>query len=139
MKYYYWVILAALAWGVAPLMEKMGLAKIAPVAGVFIRSMAVILGGLAIAVINPVILKDIAGYNIKSIMFIIAGGILASIFGQLFFYTALKSGEVSKVVPIAASYPLLSFILGVLFLNEGVTAAKIAGMVLIIAGIYLLK
>ncbi len=139
MKAYYWAILAALIWGVAPIVEKAGLAEISPIPGVFIRSMAVFIGGLVIAVFSPGVFKALAGYSMKSMLLICAGGLCASIIGSIFFYHALKSGEASKVVPIGASFPLVSFILGVIFLNEGVTVAKVAGMALVIAGIYLLK
>lgn len=139
MKAYYWAILAALIWGVAPIVEKLGLAEISPLPGVFLRSMCVFVGGLVIAVFSPGVFKALAGYSMRSMILIGVGAICASIIGSIFFYHALKTGEASRVVPIGASFPLVSFILGVIFLHEGVTAAKVAGMALVIAGIYLLK
>ena len=41
--------------------------------------------------------------------------------------------------PIAGSFPLIAFILSVLFLGESISLAKIAGMVLIVIGIWVLK
>ncbi len=139
MKAYYWAILAALIWGVAPIVEKMGLAEISPLPGVFLRSMSVFAGGLVIAVFSPGVIKALAGYSMKSMIFICLGGVSASIIGSIFFYHALKYGEVSRVVPIGASFPLVSVILGVVFLNEGVTVSKVVGILFVMGGIYLLK
>ena len=139
MKAYSWAILAALIWGVAPVLEKLGLAEVSPLPGVFLRSMCVFVGGLMIAVFSPGVIKALGSYSMRSIVLICLGGICASIIGSIFFYNALKLGEASRVVPIGASFPLISFILGIIVLGEGVTAAKLAGMVLVITGIFLLK
>ena len=71
--------------------------------------------------------------------FLVLGGLVASIIGQIFFYHALKEGEASLVVPLGASYPLISFILGVLFLKESVTVTKGLGLLSIMIGVFLLK
>jgi len=75
----------------------------------------------------------------KSMLFLFAGGILASILGQIFFYNALKQGEISKMVPIAATYPLVSFLLGLLFFGESFTILKGLGIGFVILGVFLLR
>ena len=59
--------------------------------------------------------------------------------GQIFFYNALKLGEASRVVPLGATYPLISFILAVFLLGEKFTLAKLGGIILVLSGIFLLK
>ena len=73
------------------------------------------------------------------VVLVLLGGFLASVVGQVFFYHALKTGESSKVVPLAATYPLVSFILGVILLGEKVTFAKTGGIIFILLGVFLLK
>ena len=139
MKPFYFAILAALVWGVAPIVEKAGLARIEPMAGVIIRSLGVILGAIILAVFNSHAVKSAFGAESKTIFFLILGGIIASILGQIFFYNALKQGEVSKMVPIAATYPLVSFLLGILFFGESFTIVKGLGIGLVIVGVFLLR
>ena len=55
--------------------------------------------------------------------------------GELGLFEALKFGEASRVVPIAASYPLVTVILAALFLGEKLTAPKVAGVLCIVVGI----
>lgn len=139
MKPYLWALLAALAWGFAPLFEKIGLAKMPVFAGLFYRSLGVIIGlALLMAFKFPEIKYTLASGNTGWPLLVI-GGFLASVIGQIFFYSALKDGQISQVVTIGASYPLISFALGVLFLGEAVTPAKLGGLALVVTGVMLLK
>jgi len=139
MKPYIWAVFACLTWGIVPILEKMGLAKIPIWAGICYRCVGIFIG-LSLLVffkfdeIKPVIVSMPKGWY-----FIALAGLMASIIGQIFFYNALKSGEASKIVPVAGSFPLVTFLLGVLFLKESVTASKMAGLMLILSGIFLLR
>jgi bacterial/archaeal transporter family protein len=53
-------------------------------------------------------------------------------------YIALGNGEASKVVPITAAYPAVTLIGAALFLSESITAGKVAGMLLVLAGVVVL-
>jgi len=64
---------------------------------------------------------------------------MASILGQIFFYNALKTGEASKVVPIAGIYPLVAFLVGIIFLGESFTLMKATGVTFVILGLFLLR
>nr|MBU1328033.1 EamA family transporter [Candidatus Omnitrophota bacterium] len=139
MKPFYFAILAAVVWGIAPVMEKIGLKNIEPLSGVIVRSSGIIVGAVILAVFNNNIFKSALKADPKTIFFLFLGGILASILGQIFFYNALKHGEVSKMVPIAATYPLVSFLLGLLFFGESFTILKGLGIGFVILGVFLLR
>lgn len=139
MKPFYFAILAALVWGIAPIVEKAGLARIEPMAGVMIRSFGVTIGAIVLVVFNSHLLKLAFRADQKTIILLLMGGIIASILGQIFFYNALKHGEVSKMVPIAATYPLISFLLGLVFFGESFTVIKGLGIGFVILGVFLLR
>ena len=139
MKPFYWALGAAMIWGCAPILEKIGLAKIPPIPGLLFRGIGVMLGtAILIAakwdLIKPHIWPCPPGFGL-----LVLGGLLASVVGQIFFYHALKNGEASLVVPVGASYPLIAFVLGVVFLGEKITYAKMGGMAMVILGVILLK
>jgi transporter family protein len=140
MTSFLWALLAASCWGFAPLFEKAGLRGASdPVAGVLIRSVGVALGALAILPIAPHVGRAAATLPAKQWMYLLAGGIMASVLGQICFYQALKTGEISRVVPVGASYPVLACLLGIIFLHEPVSASKLAGIGLVVIGTYLLR
>jgi bacterial/archaeal transporter family protein len=139
MKPFYFAILAALAWGVAPIVEKIGLTNIAPLSGVIVRSFGVIIGAIILLMFNNNLLKSAFTADPKTLIFLISGGIIASIIGQIFFYSGLKQGEASKLVPIAGMYPLVSFILGLIFLGETFTLTKGVGIIFVLLGVFFLR
>jgi bacterial/archaeal transporter family protein len=140
MSAFGWAILAALCWGIAPLFEKFGLQTTNdPQIGVYVRSLGVFAGVLIFMLFTPRVLPRLHEISARTWLFLITGGILASILGQICFYRALKLGEVSRMTPIGASYPVLSFLLGVLLLGESVTTTKLFGIILVTTGVYLLR
>jgi len=137
---FFWSIVTALIWGVVPIFEKLGLAKLSPSSGLFIRCVGVIIGAIMLMSFKFNIIKsDLANTSFKSIIFILLGGFLASFLAQMFFYRALKTGDASRVVPIAAAYPFMTFILALIFLGEKFTMSKFIGLCFILFGIVLLR
>ena len=68
-------------------------------------------------------------------------GFLSGLFligGLFLFYLALEDGETTRVVFVTAAYPAVTVLLAVFFLGETLTAAKIAGSLLVLAGVFLL-
>ena len=139
MKPYYWALLAALAWGCAPILEKLGLVKTPVFVGIFYRCLGVIIGAVILMIFKFDVFKESLAQVPHGWLYLVLGGLLASVVGQIFFYHALKEGEASLVVPLAAAYPLISFILGIFFLGEKVTWAKVAGLFFVLLGVVLLK
>ncbi len=138
MNAFLWAILAACIWGVVPILEKLGLVKVNPFAALFYRSMGVIIG---LFFLTPflVVTKELKLSDLRSAGILIVSGLLASFAAQICFFNGLKHGEVSQIVPIAGSFPLIAFILGILFLGEAFSIVKVLGCALIISGIWMLK
>ena len=139
MKPFYWALGAAVVWGIAPIFEKIGLAKIPPIPGLLFRGMGVIIGTSILIAVKWDVIKPYVWPWPEGFIFLSLGGIMASVLGQICFYHALKKGDASLVVPVGASYPLIAFILGIIFLGEKITVSKLGGMALIILGVLLLK
>ena len=75
----------------------------------------------------------------RSILLFGASGVMAGLLGMWTYYGALKMEATSKIVPIAACYPLVTALLSVLVLKEGVTLPRVAGTALIVSGIWQVK
>ena len=135
-----WAVLASFCWGFAPLFEKVGLrGNIDPAVGVLIRTVGVLVGVVLIFPLIPKLSGRFTDLTPRNWFFLSMGGLLASVVGQLCFYRALKMGEISKVVPIGASYPVLAFLLGILFFHESITWPKMVGIALVMSGVFLLR
>ncbi len=132
------LLITALLWGSSPIIEKIGLGKIDPLTAISIRSFAITAILLIFLTVTGKI-RDIFAVDIKYVAIFAASGFLAGLLGMWTYFGALKLSPTSKVVPIAAVYPLVTAILSVLILKEGVTPLRLAGTLLIIAGIWLVR
>lgn len=136
---YFLSILTAFIWGLAPVFEKLGLSgKIEPYVAVVVRTIAIVIVSF-IGLIFMGKTGSLGHLATKDILFIAIGGLLAGFLGQITLYSALKIGHASMVVPIAATYPLVAMTVAVLFLGEPVTWQKVAGVVLVVSGVLLLR
>ncbi|MFZ5631230.1 MAG: EamA family transporter [Bacillota bacterium] len=131
-------ILAMVCWGVAPIFSKLGLVKVDPFMALTVRSFSVTVilffSGLMLGKLNGLAMGDK-----KSYLFIILEGILAALLGQLAYYYAQKLGDISRVAPIVAAFPVVTVILAVAILGEKFTWSKLIGTLLIISGIIVIK
>ena len=130
---------ASFFWGLGPIFAKMGLTRTDPTVALAFRSFVIgfILLFWAIATGHFGDVCSLA--TSKAGLLIAAEGICASLLGHLAFYYAIKSGEVSRMVPVVSSFPLITVILAILFLSEKLTPTKSIGAMLVVAGVVVIK
>lgn len=132
------LLLTAILWGSSPILEKVGLRNTAPLIAVTIRSI-----GITVALLITLgclgKIKELFNVEGKTIILFTISGIMAGLLGMWAYFGALKAGATTKVVPIAACYPLITAVLGVVILKENVTLVRLIGTFLIIGGVWLVK
>ncbi|UCC94754.1 MAG: EamA family transporter [Candidatus Omnitrophota bacterium] len=130
--------LTALCWGIAPILEKYGLKDTDEFAAVAVRSFAIFFVLLAIFVFTGK-MQTIFTFPLKKIIIFSLSGLLAGLLGMWTYFKALKMSPSSKIVPLVATYPLITVILSVFLLKEEVSWQRILGTILIILGVLLVK
>ena len=136
---YGFALLAMLFWGLAPLLGKMGLGPgVSPLAALTLRSVVVSLLLLAVVTFQGQ-WAALGQIPMRNMLLLALEGLLAALLGQLAYYYALKLDEVGRVTPVAAAFPLVAMLLGILLFGEELTVSKVGGAVLIVAGVALLK
>ena len=137
MKAIVFSLLAVLFWGAAPALEKLGLARVSPLAALSIRGIT-IAGVMLVIIVAGGQFREIAQVRGSALLFLVLAAVSAGIIGQIFYFSALKIEQSSIVVPIVGAYPLVTAILGVLILKESLTWAKGTGIILSIMGVIML-
>ena len=132
------LLLTALLWGSSPILEKIGLGKTDPLTAVTIRSLAISIILIIFLTVTGKI-REIFSVDSKTLAIFAVSGFMAGLLGMWTYFGALKLGATTKIVPIAAAYPLVTAVLSVIILKEGVTLLRLIGTVLIIVGIWLVK
>lgn len=134
-----WIaIFGMICWGIAPIFAKVGLRGVNPAAALIVRTMiaAVIVGSwMGMSGSLGSLLK---GLTWQASLLLGMEAILATIVGDLAYYTAIKYGDVSVVSIIMASAPLVTVVCAVLVLGETITIWKVLGACYVMLGILLL-
>jgi bacterial/archaeal transporter family protein len=138
MKLMMYLFLTTLFWGMAAIFDKLALGKTSPITGMMIRQF--ILTGLLFAVgVVSGRLGSIGTLDGRTIFFFGLSGICGGAAGLWTYYHALRLGGASLVVPITATYPLITVLLSWLILHEGLTVQRVIGTALIVLGVWLVK
>ena len=135
----YWVIFAfasALFAGLTSVLAKIGLKGVDSNLATALRTIVVL--GFAWMVVLVVgsqnTIFEISSYTLT---FLILSG-LATGASWLCYFRAVQIGQVSKVTPIDKSSTILAMVLAFVFLGENVSVWTVAGMALMVLGIFLM-
>ena len=127
-------LLTLLGWGLWGLVQKPLTDRIDVWSVAFLQFATTLTWGLGAALVRRKALDP----RTAGLKFAAAAG-LGSYFGSLAFLLAIDLGSASVVVPMTAMYPLVTIILGVVFLSERLTTSHKAGVVLALAAIFFLS
>lgn len=131
-------LIAALLWGIAPLMDKYVVSTgVSPILANFIR----VAGALIFLAIVTLVAKDFsfAKLTFKNVTYLLIAGVIASGLAMIIYFQALKISQASKVVPITSIYPLFTVIFSALILGENVSPKVVVGALLIVVGLALVS
>lgn len=131
-----WSAVAIVGWGLYGIFAKQSSGRIGMQA-VFWTQLAMVLG----AVIYLFFLRNLFPFNTdgQGIILGLATG-LSSLVAVVALFTLLsRQFPVSIVYPLTALYPLVTVILGIVFLGEAITPLRGLGAVLAVAAIMLLS
>lgn len=126
-----------LFWGISPILEKIGLQRVEPIVGLFIRTIFVLIA-VTIFLFITSDLEKLRMISLRDLLILGLSGITAGFLGMYTYFSLLKTHQASLIVPLTATYPLVVTILAVSFLREPVTPSKLLGTALIVLGIYFL-
>ncbi len=132
-----YLLLAILLWGIAPIFDKFGVKSVDVYTGIFYKNfVATTFFGIFYLIYFGI--ERLWNCDFVGVGWYILSGICASVLGMIFYFNALKLADASLVVPIVATYPLISTILSVIFLKEHLSIDRIIGVIFIILGIWLI-
>lgn len=131
-------LLAAILWGASPLFDRVGMRDLSALAGLTVRVVAAAVM-VAIYAAFAGTWREISLAPRSAVLFLLGSAFFGAVTGQLAYYAAIRYDEASRVVPVSAAYPLITMVLGLLILREGLTVYKAVGAVLVVVGIVMIK
>lgn len=134
-----WILYAAgssFFAGITAILAKCGIKKTDSDVATAIRTVVVLLFSWLMVLITGT-WSQITNISGRTLLFLVLSG-LATGASWLCYFRALQKGNINKVVPIDKSSTVLTIILALIFLNEGLTWSKIVSVILIGAGTMLM-
>ena len=139
MTWFSWSVIAALFWGLGPVFAKLGLVKPDPVIALTVRTVGVLAVLLVWTGVRGDLFSVISSLDRRTWALLLLEGVFASVIAHFAYFKALKMGDIASVVPITASYPLISVVLSAVLLKNQLTLGKAIGAILTVTGIYFLQ
>lgn len=128
--------LSAFFAGITSILAKCGIKKTDSNVAAAIRTVVVLIfSWIMVFIVGSQ--DTISQIGLKALVFLILSG-LATGASWLCYFHALQKGDINKVVPIDKSSTILTIILALIFLGEGITPLKGAAVVMIGAGTFLM-
>lgn len=123
----------AAIWGLSPIFEKMSLKDASTTVVMTIRLVFIsaVIAVFAVATGKTPEMFQVSG---KTLTLILVSGLLGGVIGLFMFFSALKQGDASYVIPIAATAPLFTALYAWVLLGEKITTMRLAGIALISIG-----
>lgn len=134
-----WILYAAgssFFAGITAILAKCGIKKTDSDVATAIRTVVVLIFSWLMVMITGT-WTGITNIGAKTLLFLILSG-MATGASWLCYFHALQIGDINKVVPIDKSSTILTILLPLIFLHEGVTPFKVFSMVLIGIGTMLM-
>ena len=122
--------------GITAILAKCGIRKTDSDVATAIRTIVVLLFSW-LMVLSTGTIWGIVNIDGKTVLFLVLSG-LATGASWMCYFRALQKGDINKVVPIDKSSTILTILLALIFLHEGVTAGKLFSVVLIGLGTMLM-
>jgi transporter family protein len=133
------LLLAILGWGLGAFFDKISLNHMDPSGAFYVRTLFTILIFAPLLVWKYVPTRHaLTGHDKLGPLFVLSS-VIVSMAGVFFYLKALSDGEATRIVPLSSAYPVLTFVLALLFLGESFTANKFIGTLLLCAGVYFIS
>ena len=127
-------ILSAVFWGLASIFVKLKLADVNPIS---LTTWQMVCASLSLLAYTAIVPQGEFVWNAESVLCLIYNGVLASALAFFLWSWILQHIEVSKASVAVLAVPVVGVVGGILCLGEPMTLHIFFGMLMIMAGIYI--
>lgn len=122
--------------GVTSILAKCGIRKTDSTVATAVRTIVILIfSWVIVGIVGSA--DEISLIDARTLVFLILSG-AATGASWLCYFKALQTGDINKVVPIDKSSTVLTILLALIFLQEGISIPKAAAVIVIAAGIFLM-
>lgn len=129
-------LLASLFWAIGDVLSKEVLRRIPPLPTTLLALAAGMLVYFIFLTANGQ-LRQVWSMPLRDMFYFSVHGLFSSALGYVAFFISIEHLGVTRASVITASWPLISFLAGLVFYKEALSPAKLLGMLIIMASVFL--
>jgi transporter family protein len=134
-----YLVIAILSWGLGAIFDKLTLRYLDALPAFYGRTMIMIVFFLLFILTRfSKTVNDLVRAPRISLLYI-SLSVIVSMLGVYTYLKAMSFSDASKIVPLSSTYPLVTFIVAVLFLGESFSFNRFLGTVFVISGVFLIS
>lgn len=136
MSYVGWAMVAMVGYGTTAVLLKVVLRTVPPEVALVVTNTMLVAAAVALVILRRQSIPANLNLDAPTLLLFAAGVTLSLSISS--FYLALSRGPASVVVPIFAMNFAVASVLGMIFLEEGIKATRVLGVILAAGAIVLL-
>lgn len=122
--------------GVTSILAKCGIRKTDSTVATSVRTIVILIfSWVIVGIVGSA--DEVSSIDVRTLIFLILSGVATGA-SWLCYFKALQEGDINKVVPIDKSSTVLTILLALILLQEGVSLPKAVAVVMIATGIFLM-
>lgn len=122
--------------GVTSILAKCGIRKTDSTVATSVRTIVILIfSWVIVGIVGSA--DEVPSIDVRTLIFLILSGVATGA-SWLCYFKALQEGDINKVVPIDKSSTVLTILLALILLQEGISLPKAVAVVMIATGIFLM-
>lgn len=122
--------------GVTSILAKCGIRKTDSTVATAVRTIVILIfSWVIVGIVGSA--DEVSSIDVRTLIFLILSGVATGA-SWLCYFKALQEGDINKVVPIDKSSTVLTILLALILLQEGISLPKAVAVVMIATGIFLM-
>lgn len=122
--------------GVTSILAKCGIRKTDSTVATAVRTIVILIfSWVIVGIVGSA--DEVSSIDVRTLIFLILSGVATGA-SWLCYFQALQEGDINKVVPIDKSSTVLTILLALILLQEGISLPKAVAVVMIATGIFLM-
>lgn len=122
--------------GVTSILAKCGIRKTDSTVATAVRTIVILIfSWVIVGIVGSA--DEVSSIDVRTLIFLILSGVATGA-SWLCYFKALQEGDINKVVPIDKSSTVLTILLALILLQEGISLPKAVAVVMIAMGIFLM-
>lgn len=135
--YIIWTVVAACAWGICPILERVGVLKLSPTLVILIQSASItVVMAVYLARQSGSLGQSIASIDTTTILIVVGTALVGKLLGDYAYFRAISTpaGGAEQAVALSSAYPVITLITSFMLFGKEISVTSVCGILMVVVG-----